>query len=623
MKVKKIAALAIGAAMVGATMGFASAQPTVPNIPKDFFVNADGTPNVKIVVGSTAAAMDVASAADIAVALGSMLYTTEQAEVQNGYVKVKAEYEPEDVQGSPWTIYKYNYDTIRNQTAWATSYDDLPGDYWWNGAGGYDATYGGWKSVFEVTPEIPDMDKIVFEVTPEIPDMDKIGDEQLIDWAITIKNIELKSKDPSDWDQSHPPKDADLVITQGNVTVFVDYKLYNYTYTETSTVRDAYPEWGVPSEDETVTKWVIGDADDVPANLVSSEVYSEGVGEGDTFTVFGQTFYVLSVGNDTFTAGLDKGEAWYQVGQPQAIEGTDWIVTVLDISIIDQRALVVVKNAVTGQESDQKILEEGQDVDIFEDGSVVLTLLDTFVGIDGHLIASIAARVDVVDWSSGKTITYDGKEWEMTINTANISNKWYITNITLTNKDTLEGNPVDIFGTYNLFYKFEMKKLNEKWLSDQGYSDTHADIDGDGTIEDKDFIVAYAYICLKEKEGKVVEKELKVGDDVLDTDYKVAGIYGDVVTLKPITSPITVMDYEVDMEDPGANLILIGGPVANSLTKYLVEQNISQVDWYNSPGDIEYIQDALGGYDVVIVAGATRDETKVAAEALMEYLAGL
>ncbi|NJE75670.1 S-layer protein [Thermococcus sp. ES12] len=602
MKVKKIAALAIGAAMVGATMGFASAQPTVPNIPKDFFVNADGTPNVKIVVGSTAAAMDVASAADIAVALGSMLYTTEQAEIQNGYVKVKAEYPPETVE--KWTIYKYNYDTIRNITAWATSYDSLPGDYWWNGAE-YSATYSGWSDSFS------------FPV--EIPDMDKTGDEQLIDWYITIQNIELVSKDPSDWDKSHPPKDAEIKITPGNVTVFVDYVLYNYTYWEVSKVRDAYPEWGVGEEYENTTKWVIGDADDAPANLLSSEVYSPGVKEGDTFTVFGQTFYVLNVGNDTFTAGLDKGEAWYQVGQPQAIEGTDWIVTVLDISIIDQRALVVVKNAVTGQESDQKILEEGQDVDIFGDGKVVLTLLDTFVGIDGHLIASIAARVDVVDWSSGKTITYDGKEWEMTIKTDGT----YIKNITLINKDTLQGNPVDIFGTYNLFYKFEMKKLNEKWLEDQGYNSTNADIDNDGTIEDKDFYVAYAYICLKEKEGKVVEKELKVGDDVLDTDYKVEGIYGDVTMLKPLTAPITVMDYEVSMEDPGANLILIGGPVANSLTKWLVEQNISKVDWYNSPGDIEYIQDALGGYDVVIVAGATRDETKVAAEALMEYLAGL
>ena len=610
MKVKKIAALAIGAAMVGATMGFASAQPTVPNIPKDFFVNADGTPAVKIVVGSTAAAMDVASAADIAVALGSLLYTKEEGAIQDGYVKIKAEYPPATL----WkdTIYAYNYTTIEDHGAigdWVTDYEDLPADYWWNGAPmGYDATYSEWKSWYN------------FSV--EIEDMDKIGDEQLVDWMIHIANVSLKSKDPSEWEEDYPPKDADIVINPGNVTVFVDYVLYNYTVEKTEVVRDGYPEWGVDPETGTSTSWYIGDADDAAdadGTITDTEVYSEGVGEGDTFTVFGQTFYVLDVNESKFTAGLDKGEAWYQVGQPQAIEGTDWIITVLDISIIDQRALVVVKNAVTNEESDQIILEEGTDVDVFGDGRVVLKLLDTFVGIDGHLIASIAARVDVKTWESGNTITYDGKEWEMTINTEGN----YIKNITLTNKDTLEGNPVDIFGTYNLFYKFEMKKLNEQWLVDQGYSETNADINDNDEIEDKDFIVAYAYICLKEKEGVVKEVKLAVGDDVLDTDYYVEGIYGSVTMLKPVTQPITVMDFEVDMEDPGANLILIGGPVANSLTKYLVEQNISQVDWYNSPGDIEYLQDVFGNYDVVIVAGATRAETKVAAEALMEYLAGL
>ncbi|NJE46395.1 S-layer protein [Thermococcus sp. GR7] len=603
MKVKKIAALAVGAAMVGATVGFASAQPTVPEIPKDFFVNADGTPNVKIVVGSNAAAMDVASAADIAVALGSLLYTTEQVEAQNAYVKIKAEYPPATL--DEWTIYAYNFDTmtvdhgltINGSENWATTYEELPGDYWWNGAA-YAGNYTDWVGNFMVTTTIADKDKT--------------GDEQLIDWHITLKNVQLSSKDPAEWDGTMPPKDADLIVTPGNVTVFVDYVLYNYTVSYTTEVRPAYPEWGVPAENATVTDWYIGDAENMAAaGGTEVGVYSPGVAAGGTFTVFGETYYVLSVGNDNFTAGLDKGTAWYQVSQPQAIEGTDWIVTVLDISIIDQRALVVVKNAVTGQESDQMILEKDTPVDVFGDGAVILTLRDTFVGIDGHLIASIEAQVDVDTYTSGRTIIYDGKTWEMEIRT----NNGYITNITLTNLDTLEGNPVDIFGTYDLKYWFEMYTLNEAAV---GY-----DIDGNGTIDDVDRVVAYAYIALTEKEGTVSEIELSVGDNVLDTEYYVAGIYADQVMVKPVASPITVMDYEVNLEDPGSNLILVGGPVANSVTQYLVEQGISQVDWYNSPGDIEYIQDALGGYDVVIVAGATRDETKAAAEALMEYLAGL
>lgn len=604
MKVKKIAALAIGAAMVGATMGFASAQPTVPNIPKDFFVNADGTPNVKIVVGSNAAAMDVASAADIAVALGSLLYTSKQVDVQGDYVKIKAEYPPATLDS--WTIYAYNYSTMTNDHGltingsenWATKYDELPGDYWYNGAA-YTGTYADWKSQFMVNTTIADKDKI--------------NGDQLIDWHITLSNVGLSSKDPSSWDQSRPPKDADLVITPGNVTVFVDYVLYNYSVTKPEQTRAEYPEWGVPADYQNGTEYYIGDAENVAADggtIVSN--YSKGVGAGDTFTVFGQTYYVLSVGNDTFTAGLDKGTAWYQVGQPQAIEGTDWVVTALDISIIDQRALVKVENSVTGQHEDHVILEKDTPVTLFS-GAVVLTLKDTFVGVNGNLIAEIAAQVDVKDHSSGDTVTYDGKTWKMTIHTDGT----YITNVTLTNKDTLEGNPVDIFGTYDLKYRFELKSLNEQ---DVGY-----DIDGNGTIDNVDRVVAYAYIDLTEKQGTVKEIKLAPGDQVPGSDYYVSEIHAtaQATTIKPVTKPITVMDYEVDVNDPGSNLILVGGPVANSVTKYLVDNGISKVDWYNSTGDIEYLQGALGGYDVVIVAGATRNETRAAAEALMQYLAGL
>ncbi|WP_297464908.1 S-layer protein [Thermococcus sp.] len=596
MKVKKIAALAVGAAMVGATMGFASAT-EVPNIPKDFFVKPDGTPNVKIVVGSSAAAMDVASAADIAVALGSLLYTEEQVEVQGDYVKIKAEYPPETVK--KWTIYKYDASTIRNKTAWATGYDKLPGDYWWNGAG-YDMTYDEWKDWFQVTTTIPDKDKI--------------GDKQIVDWHVTFKNLELKSKNPSDWDKKAPPKDANIVITPGNVTVLVDYVLYNYSIVQTKKVRDAYPEWGVPAEYQNVTVYYIGDAENVAEdNGTIVKTYTEGVKPRETFTVFGETYYVLDVGNNSFVAGLDKGTEWYQVGEPQAIEGTDWVITVLDISIVDQRALVTVKNAVTGKESDQVILEKGNPVDVFGDGAVILTLEDTFVGIDGHLIASISAQVNVKTYKSGHTITYDGKKWKMIIHTDGN----YIKNITLTNLDKLEGNPVDVFGKYDLKYKFDMKSLNEKKVN--------YDINGDGNITDTDFVVAYAYLCLKEKQGKLIEKELKVGDKIPDTDFVVEEIHATVTKIepKPVSEPITVMDFEVNMEDPGANLILVGGPVANKITKWLVDQNISKVDWYNSPGEIEYIPDALGGYDVVIVAGATRNETRAAAEALMQYLASL
>ncbi|WP_297069472.1 S-layer protein [Thermococcus sp.] len=601
MKIRKIAALAVGAAMIGATVGFASAQPTVPQIPKSFFVNANGTPNVKIVVGSNAAAMDVASAADIAVALGSLLYTTQQVEAQNAYVKVKEEIPPATV--DMWTIYAYNYTTITqdhgvtNITSWPTSYAQLPGDYWYNGAA-FTATYTDWSSSSQVKTTISDKDKI--------------GNEQLVDWHITFKNLQLVSTNPANWNQTAPPQSAQIEITPGNATIFVDYKLYNYSVTTTEQTRAANPEWGVPAAYQNVTSYYIGDAENVAANggtIVSN--YTEGVAAGESFTILGQTFDVLSVGNNTFTAGYDKGTAWYQVGQPQTIQGTNWVVTVLDISITDQRALITVKNAVTGQESNQLILQENQPVDVFGDGSVVLTLEDTFVGIDGHLIASIHATVDKKTYSTGSVLTYGGKSWEMTIHTDGT----YITNVTLTNKNALEGNPLDVFGKYNLMYKF-VTKANSEYYNPANGSVVQAPAN-------KEFIVAYAYICLKEKQGQIIEKEVKVGGTLPDSSYTLEGVYANATVIKPVTEPITVMDYQVNLNDPGSNLILVGGPVANKVTQYLVQQNISKIDWYSSPGNIEYLPKALGGYDVVIVAGATRNQTMVAAKALMQYLAGL
>ena len=87
--------------------------------------------------------------------------------------------------------------------------------------------------------------------------------------------------------------------------------------------------------------------------------------------------------------------------------------------------------------------------------------------------------------------------------------------------------------------------------------------------------------------------------------------------------PITVLDSELDLNAVDSNLILVGGPVANAVTAYLVEQGLSTVDWENSEGDLEYIEDAFGTYDVLIVAGKDRYATREAAKELMQYLAQL
>ncbi|MCK4637603.1 MAG: S-layer protein, partial [Methanomicrobia archaeon] len=74
------------------------------------------------------------------------------------------------------------------------------------------------------------------------------------------------------------------------------------------------------------------------------------------------------------------------------------------------------------------------------------------------------------------------------------------------------------------------------------------------------------------------------------------------------------------------NIISVGGPgytktekgtnICNVWTKTLVDRELSEVDWYNSEGEWEYIEDN----GVLIVAGKDREATRQAAEKLVENL---
>ena len=96
---------------------------------------------------------------------------------------------------------------------------------------------------------------------------------------------------------------------------------------------------------------------------------------------------------------------------------------------------------------------------------------------------------------------------------------------------------------------------------------------------------------------------------------------------------IVVNDDEVTQTMKiGYNLILVGGPglvvcvgaepqVANTLTKELIDQGLSTVDWETSLGEYEYIPNAFAeGKDVIIVAGADREATRYAVKTLINDL---
>jgi len=180
-----------------------------------------------------------------------------------------------------------------------------------------------------------------------------------------------------------------------------------------------------------------------------------------------------------------------------------------------------------------------------------------------------------------------------------------IEKVILTNKNDLEGSTLDILGKYEMYYKSEVYAK---------------DVDHD----DKEEYAVKSYIVVEPVEKTYETEELQVGDEL--DGWTIESIKGETYTeITPMvpTEPITVLDTEIDVNAVDSNLILVGGPVANAITKYLVDQGLSTVDWENSDGDLEYIEDAFGTFDVLIVAGKDRYATREAAKELMQYLAEL
>ena len=87
-------------------------------------------------------------------------------------------------------------------------------------------------------------------------------------------------------------------------------------------------------------------------------------------------------------------------------------------------------------------------------------------------------------------------------------------------------------------------------------------------------------------------------------------------------TPIAKLDTEIDLLTADKNLILIGGPVANKLTKELVDEGLITID-NNSPPTIAVIKRVAAGHDVIIVAGGDREKTRRASIELFKYILNL
>ncbi|ACV24230.1 S-layer protein [Methanocaldococcus fervens] len=127
----------------------------------------------------------------------------------------------------------------------------------------------------------------------------------------------------------------------------------------------------------------------------------------------------------------------------------------------------------------------------------------------------------------------------------------------------------------------------------------------------------YVYFSM----DKTVDATVNVGEKVtaLNAEVKLKGIEANAVEPVALTAPIAKLDTEVSLDSADKNLILVGGPVANKLTKALVDAGKLALD-NDSPATIAVLPGEANGHDVVVVAGGDREKTREAALELIKML---
>lgn len=665
MKVKKIAALAVGAAMLGATMGFASAVHTSDTLPaEDFFVKSDGTPNVKIVVGSQGAAQDVVAAADIAVAIGTLLYNEKEVEVTGPAVFKELPHVEE-------TLPVYN--SGRLVAPDMTTLESEAANYWWNGEA-YSTTY----------------DNYVGSWYADLGYYEKILNENVDDWITELDNTPYNAwakvgigailVDLGDEDKPYPTGDELIYIPAGNFTYTAHYDQRDYYYATSS---------------------YSGCCEYIPGEKVRY-IADPGIQAGDSFTFLGQKYHAVCV-YGSYSAGLDLAticptceaigaspyvlllatdviegqDGWVSVGGTLTVGPNDeYTINVLDINIVGTEKVLLKVTDNTGVRPTATVgIEQGSAMSIWGDydgdgdDDLVITLYSTFIGVQGNTQARLLVYTDLKPVASGDLwpssdwvvsfhglVNTDGTGWR---EPTEVGDGWNWTGIIELNSDCITGTceaAVDIIQVTNRKKIGPAKTLSIP-MFDPLYNITYSsDICGPLKCEDKtnDDYGSYVYSGSAwidiVKVGRLRTYNMEVGETLNDVFgypwtfddypyYMQLDDLGKVKTMEPVkvTTPITMLDTEVmaaGLDSVGSNLILVGGPVVNAVTAALAGELGVPSDyagWESEYGTgaesavVQYVEssDTIGGYGVLLVAGTDREGTKAAAEYLMEYLSGL
>ncbi|RLG71447.1 MAG: hypothetical protein DRO11_04455 [Methanobacteriota archaeon] len=600
--------------------------------PKEFFINPDGTPATKIVVGETAAAADVVSAANIAAKIGN--YAVVEQEVEVGIANVvgaKARIGYDLAASDSFLVYHREsgekfYQPMTGELAETQAYHCMDPDYWpaaWiKGSGDNTRCEYLLKWITQNRMAVRDEDGGLF-----VPGT--YNRDPAIDWFGTGWDIPLlaATKPPVEFVWVHgelegnpaEPDDWEFEIPKGRRPRFAP-----------STPMEEHP-------------YILDAWEDIEGIVYAIDFTNEGdeiygVDEGDEVRMLGSNYIVVSLDyedDEIYVAKAAFGYAWVKTGEEVQVGG--YTIRVIDVNLYEMKAVVqifkegvLVVEDIIGYNVDPDEPEKNVILD-YNDGEVIVKFGTAIVGAEGIVETKIIVGTDAYKLKDDRTFPGDPDwrvflywQWDEDVD------EWVVDWIVFVNDDEFD-NTTRIKGPADAFkLEYEYDEWSDELRSyERGEIVFKMDVTEEIELKSGE---EFSLPLEGTTSADIVIKALDIAGltiTVREEEYTVtpeepARIWMGVAAEVPVDLAKT--DVEVTDEDKSNfNLVLVGGPAVNTLVRELQDLGKSTVAYADlGPGNgaLEWIEDAfVEGKDVLIVAGADRAGTRAAAEELLANLA--
>ncbi|MCS3900984.1 S-layer protein [Methanococcus voltae] len=587
MSLKKIGAIAAGSAMVASALATGVFAVEKIGDVEGFKVIENGEPTADIVVGSTAAAADVVSAANVAAKIGSMMFTEGEAASGSAKLTVKASAESDDAN------LKEVPDKAGLANAFLTTVDDqaflvaaADSDY----ADGLinDSTSNPAKANLK--------DGILFTAS-KLAAAESLGDLSTLS--------QVKDIDPSDWYSDSATADrytADYYDQDGDAVEMVMATVTSNGDGDSVTVKEDQVLYASISYDD--------DNEDFRTSTMALK-------EGNRLPFLGEEYALVKLdtdddivylGKEVFDGVLKEGDT-YSIGDGYELK----VVAILTTGATPVKYKVSLQLLKDGKVVAEKfdIAEVGSPLKmVYTPGNIGIVVNQAWENVGGdygyastlitnNLVALEVGEEYIPDWQVvmiEKTAFTDGSD----IGTVKLE---------------LADDKITKANTYGIGLQYvgddEDNFKSGKSMKIAKYAEVELD------DEDKETTKLNAFFSMDETKEATLAAGQKV--TVLNSDITLSEVMADAKAPVAFKAPLAVLDSEVSLAAANKKLILVGGPVANALTKELADAG--KVEMTNeSPATLAVVAGAANGNDVLVVAGGDRAATAEAANALINML---